>query len=58
MIMIINQKEVNQETFISFLQRTKEGKYAPINEESLNTSRVTEQTEDSYSDSDYYFSVR
>jgi len=56
--MIINQKEVNKETFISFLQRTKEGKYAPINEESLNTSRVTEQTEDNYSDSDYYYSVR
>jgi len=56
--MIINQKEVNKETFISFLQRTKEGKYAPINEESLNTNRVTEQTEDNYSDSDYYYSVR
>lgn len=56
--MIINQKEVNKDTLISFLQKTREGKYAQIDNESLNNSRVLEQTEDIYSDSDYYYSIR
>ena len=56
--MRINQKEVNKDTLLLFLQRTREGKYTEIDGESLKNVRVIEQTEDDYSDVDYYYSIR
>jgi len=47
-----------KETLLAFLRRTKEGKYAPIEESALPYSRITEETETVESpEEEYYYSI-
>jgi hypothetical protein len=43
---------------LTFLKRTKEGKYAKIDESSLIYARIKIQREETYSDEEYLYSVR
>ena len=46
------------QTFLVFLAKTKEGKYAPIEESSLPYTRVKEEREDvKVYEEEYYFSL-
>jgi hypothetical protein len=51
-------REKEKEVLLTFLKQTKKGKYAKIDESSLPYSRLKEQREESYSEDDYYYSVR
>jgi hypothetical protein len=44
--------------FLTFLKRTREGKYAKIDESSLIYTRIQIQREETYADEEYYYSVR
>ena len=47
-----------KETLLAFLRRTKEGKYAPIEESSLPYSRISEESEMvESSEEEYYYSI-
>ena len=44
-----------EKALLTFLERTKEGKYAPIEEHSLPNSRTTDESERTdYSEEEYY----
>lgn len=43
---------------LTFLERSKEGKYAKIGENSLNYTRIQIQREETYADEEYLYSVR
>jgi hypothetical protein len=43
---------------LTFLERTKEGKYAKIDENSLIYTRIKIQREETYADEEYLYSVR
>lgn len=43
---------------LTFLEGTKEGKYAKIDENSLIYARIQIQREETYADEDYLYSVR
>ncbi|MFC1953928.1 hypothetical protein ACFLU7_00010 [Chloroflexota bacterium] len=46
----------NEEVLLSFLERTKEGKYAPIDENALTFTRITEESERiDYPEEEYYY---
>lgn len=47
-----------EKALLTFLERTKEGKYAKIDENSLTYARIRIQREDAYADEDYLYSVR
>lgn len=47
-----------EKTLITFLKRTKEGKYAKIEKSSLAYPRVKEQREPYYADEEYYYGIR
>jgi len=50
--------ESNEENaLLTFLERTKEGKYAKIDENSLIYTRIQIQREETYADEEYYYSV-
>ncbi len=51
----LRQKE--EKALLTFLKRTREGKYAKIDESSLPYVRIKEQKEEIYED-EYYYSVR
>jgi len=58
--MIGKSKEAKdeKETLLTFLKRTKEGKYAPIEESSLPYSRLNEETEIlEFVEDEYYYSI-
>jgi len=58
--MELKRKELRQkekEVLLTFLKRTREGKYAKIDESSLPYVRLKEQREEIYED-EYYYSVR
>lgn len=47
-----------EQVLLSFLRRTKEGKYAPIDESSLPYSRIIEESETvESSEEEFYYSV-
>lgn len=47
-----------EQILLSFLRRTKEGKYAPIDESSLPYSRIIEESETvESSEEEFYYSV-
>lgn len=51
--------DTKEETaLLTFLKRTKEGKYAKIDASSLMYSRIKIQREEVYSDEEYLYSVR
>ncbi|MBM4136331.1 MAG: hypothetical protein FJ241_05790 [Nitrospira sp.] len=50
--------EKEEKALITFLKRTKEGKYAKVDKSSLLYPRVKEQREPSYSDEEYFYSLR
>jgi hypothetical protein len=55
-----NMKEVklgDQSALITFLQLTKEGRYAKIDEASLIYARLTEEREESYDEENYYYGI-
>ncbi len=55
------EKKMNsseEKALLTFLQRTKEGKYAKIDENSLTYTRIRIQREEAYSDEEYVYSVR
>jgi hypothetical protein len=47
-----------EKTLLTFLRRTKEGKYAKVDESSLVYTRIKIQREETYEDEEYYYSVR
>jgi len=47
----------DKEAFLTFLKRTKEGKYAKINKDALAYSRIKEQREEPYYEEEYYYSL-
>ena len=50
------QEEKNkEEVLLSFLERTKEGTYAPIEESSLPYSRITEESQAIELTEEYYY---
>ena len=48
----------NEKALLTFLERTKEGKYARIDENSLTYARIQIQREETYADEEYLYSVR
>jgi len=50
-----NQKE--EESLLTFLERTRDGKYAKIDLESLSPGRVQEEREETLWEEQYYYSV-
>jgi|DewCreStandDraft_4_1066084.scaffolds.fasta_scaffold546779_1 hypothetical protein len=54
-----NKKRENEEkTLLTFLKQVKEGKYAKVEETSLDYSRLKAQREDIYYEEDeYYYSI-
>jgi hypothetical protein len=51
--------DAKEETaLLTFLERTREGKYAKIDANSLVYSRIKIQREETYSDEEYLYSVR
>lgn len=55
----MNRKiEKEGKALITFLKRTKEGKYAKVDKSSLLYPRVKEQREPSYSEEEYFYSLR
>ncbi len=56
--MLRKPKEAKREekALLTFLERTKEGKYAPIDKDLLPYSRTTEESERiDYSEEEYYY---
>jgi hypothetical protein len=47
-----------EKTLLNFQQRTKEGEYPKIDENSLVYTRIKIQREETYSDEEYLYSVR
>lgn len=47
-----------EKALLTFLQRTKEGKYAKVDANSLVYSRIKVQREEAYADEEYLYSVR
>ena len=47
-----------EKVLLTFLKRTRDGKYAKIDKESLNYPRVDDQREESYQEDEYYYSIR
>jgi hypothetical protein len=43
---------------LSFLERTKEGKYAKIDEDSFRYARIQIQCEEPYTEEEFLYSVR
>lgn len=58
--MEVKKKDLQEkeETLLTFLRQTQEGKYAKIETSSLPYSRLKEQREESYYEDEYYYSVR
>lgn len=52
------EREKEERTLITFLKRTKEGKYAKIEKSSLAYPRVKEQREPNYTEEEYYYGIR
>jgi hypothetical protein len=58
--MKVNKKELGrkeEKALLTFLKKTKKGKYAKIEESSLLNSRINEQRE-GYCEDVYYYSIR
>ena len=52
------KSEGEDDILVTFLRRTRAGKYAPIDEDSLPYSRMQEQGEDEESyQEEYYYSI-
>lgn len=47
-----------EKALLTFLQQTKEGKYAKVDESSLVYTRIKIQWEETYADEEYLYSVR
>ena len=52
------EKELEEKALLTFLKRTKDGKYAPIAKGSLAYLRVKAQRGPSYREEEYYYSIR
>lgn len=53
-----NEKNSRAKALITFLNLTKEGKFAPINTDSLAYTRIKEETDlTDYLDEEYYYSL-
>ncbi len=58
-IMSIKKKETKKDHILfTFLEQTKSGKYAKIEEHSLEYPRLEIQREDYYCEEQYYYSIR
>lgn len=51
-------KSKQMDTLLTFLEKTREGKYAEVEKSSLPYSRIEEQREEAYYEDEYYYSVR
>ncbi len=49
------EEKNKEEVLLSFLERTKEGTYAPIEESSLPYSRITEESQTIELTEEYYY---
>lgn len=54
----IKMDSPEEKALLTFLERTKEGKYAKIDENSLIYTRIQIQREETYAEEEYYYSVR
>ena len=52
----IRKKE--EKELLTFLKRTRKGKYTKINKSLLSYSRSEEQREEPYYEDEYYYSIR
>ena len=52
------KEEQERKSLLTFLQLTKEGKFAKIEESSLDYIRIMEQSEEPIPQEEYYYSVR
>lgn len=53
-----SKKQNEEKALLTFLKRTKEGKYAKIEKSSIPYSRLKQQREEYYYEDEYYYSVR
>jgi hypothetical protein len=51
-------RKKEEKTLITFLKRTREGKYAQIDKSSLPYSRAKEHREPNYTDEEFFYSLR
>jgi len=51
------EKKLEEDALLTFLKRTKEGKYATIAKGSLDHIREKIQREPSYSEEEYYYGI-
>ncbi len=51
------ERELEEKALLTFLKRTKEGKYAPIAKGSLALLREKVQRELSYGEEEYYYGI-
>ncbi len=52
------KREKEEIALITFLKRTKDGKYARIDERQLAYSRIKKQREQHYTEEEYYYGIR
>lgn len=53
-----NKANLPETALLTFLERTKEGKYAKIDQNSFTYTRLKILREETYSEEDYLYSVR
>jgi len=46
-----------EQAILTFLEQTKNGRYAPIDKTAQNYARIEAQTDESYSDEFYFYSI-
>jgi hypothetical protein len=52
------ERDLEEKALLTFLKRTKEGKYAPMAKGSLAHLREKAQREPLYDDEEYYYGIR
>jgi|YelNatPaOPRAMG01_1025707.scaffolds.fasta_scaffold103059_1 hypothetical protein len=51
-------RKKEEKALLTFLKKTREGKYAKIDIRSLPYSRLKEQREETYNEDEYYYTFR
>lgn len=57
-MLVPNNDKEEENILLTFLNLTKEGKYAKIEESSLPYSRISEESEEYYEEEEFYYSLR
>lgn len=56
-IQTMQNKAQEEQAILTFLEQTKNGQYAPIDKTAQNYARIEAQTDESYSDEFYFYSI-